>query len=296
MKKSTPFSVAPTAPSPAPESRFLSPTNHAWLMGVLNVTPDSFYAGSRSPLWEDALRLAGHLIAGGADVLDIGGESTRPGAAPVSEAEELSRVIPVIEELHALWPDLVLSIDTQKASVARAALAAGARFVNDVSALRLDPEMASVVAESGAPVILMHMQGTPETMQAAPSYHDIVSEVKSFFEERMAFAARQGIPENHVILDPGIGFGKTTDHNRKLLQHLHVFQSLRRPLLVGVSRKSFIGRLFGGEQSPLAVEERLEGSIAAGLWAVEAGASGLRVHDVGATRQALRVWEEIARP
>lgn len=295
MMKSKPFSVAAQVPSPAPETRFLNPSARAWLMGVVNVTPDSFYAGSRAPSLDDTLRLAGRLIAEGADLLDIGGESTRPGSIPINEAAELARILPVIEALHSRWPDTPLSIDTQKASVARAAFQAGACIINDVSAFRHDPEMVHVVAEAGCPVVLMHMQGTPATMQQAPHYEDVVSDVKSFFEERIAFAERQGVAEDQIILDPGIGFGKTTDHNLSLLRHLQSFRSLGRPLLIGVSRKAFIGRILGGEDSPLAAEERLEGSIAAGLWAVQSGASGLRVHDVGATRQALRVWEGLAR-
>ena len=197
-----------------------------------------------------------------------------------------------------------MSIDTQKAEVARQALAHGANVVNDVSALRHDPAMADVVAAADCPVVLMHMQGTPQTMQQAPRYTNVVDEVKRFFEERLAFAARQSIQEDRVILDPGIGFGKTFEHNKTLMNHLSEFLSFGRPLLVGVSRKSFVGRLQASPPAPLpegeggrrpgeAADDRLEGSLAAGLWAVQQGARGLRVHDVGATKRALSVWEGI---
>ncbi len=293
MKKLMPFSVT-AEPSQAPESRFLFHSKRPWLMGVLNATPDSFYAGSRSTLPQTTLRLAGQLIAEGADLLDIGGESTRPGAPVISESKELYRVLPVIEELRDRWPQMPLSVDTQKAAIARQALAKGASVINDISALRQDTAMAEVVAEAKCPVVLMHMQGTPQTMQAAPHYEDVIGEVKAFFEERIAFAVRAGIAEEKIILDPGIGFGKTLEHNLTLLRRLSDFLSLGRPLLVGVSRKSFIGRMLGHDASPLPVEQRLEGSIAAGLWAIQAGASGLRVHDVGPTRHALQLWQEVS--
>lgn len=289
-----PFSVT-AEPSPALKPNFLSPASPVWLMGVLNATPDSFYSDSRSSSAEQALLQAGRIVAEGADCLDVGGESTRPGSATVSEAQELTRVMPVVEALRVRWPDMPLSIDTQKAVVAREALRRGAWAVNDISALRHDPEMVEVLAEAQCPVVLMHMQGTPATMQAAPRYDDVVSDVKSFLEERLGFAVRQGVTEDRMILDPGIGFGKTTAHNLALLKNLSVLRALGRPLLVGVSRKAFIGRLLGGEESPAAPEERLQGSIAAGLWAVQQGANALRVHDVGATRQALRIWEGVAR-
>ena len=277
-------------------------------MGVLNATPDSFYAGSRG------------LPNEAADIIDIGGESTRPGAEEISVAVELDRVLPVIDAVHERWPDVPLSIDTQKAEVARQALEHGVSVVNDVSALRFDPAMASVVAEAGCPVVLMHMQGTPRTMQARPRYENVVDEVKRFFEERLDFAARQKISEDRIILDPGIGFGKTLEHNMTILKHLSEFLSLGRPILVGVSRKSFIGRLSApspglrhplpkgrgptalvpstgdgrrSDEGILPPEDRLEGSLAAALWAVQQGAKGLRVHDVGATRKAIRIWEAI---
>jgi dihydropteroate synthase len=262
-------------------------------MGVLNVTPDSFYASSRSAHPEAALQAADTMIQEGADLLDIGGESTRPGAPAISSSAELERVGPAIKAISTRWPKIPLSIDTQKAYVARQALACGVSVVNDISALRADPDMAEVVAESGSPVILMHMQGTPQTMQAHPHYDHIVDEVKKFFEERLSYATRHKISETRVILDPGIGFGKTLLHNMLLLKHLSEFRTFGRPILVGASRKSFIGRLLGSEDSPLPPEERLEGSVAAALWAVQEGARGLRVHDVAATCRAVRMWEGI---
>ncbi len=278
-------------------------------MGVLNATPDSFYAGSRAAQSEAALHLAEEMIEEGADIIDIGGESTRPGAEEIPASVELERVLPVINEIYVRWPEILLSIDTQKAEVARQTIARGVGVVNDISALRHDPAMAKVMAESGTPVVLMHMQGTPRTMQAHPSYENVMDEVKRFFEERLAFATRHSIHEDRVILDPGIGFGKTLEHNLTILKHLKEFLSLGRPLLVGVSRKSFIGKLLAsprvgtgplpsgegtarlGEAFP--PEDRLEGSLAAALWAVREGARGLRVHDVGPTRRALQIWEGI---
>jgi dihydropteroate synthase len=262
-------------------------------MGVLNVTPDSFYASSRSAHRQSALQAAEAMIQEGADILDIGGESTRPGAQAISPSVEWERVGSVIEAMSERWPNFPFSIDTQKATVAREAITRGVSVVNDISALRSDPAMAEVVAESESPVILMHMKGTPQTMQAHPHYDHVVDEVKRFFEERLTYAARHHIREERVILDPGIGFGKTLEHNMLLLKHLSEFRSLGRPILVGVSRKSFIGRLLGGEDSPLPPEERLEGSVAAALWAVQEGARGLRVHDVAATHRAVRIWEGI---
>lgn len=293
MKKSIPLSVKVTEPSPAPDTSFLFSNRRTWILGVLNATPDSFYAGSRTTEPESAFRLAEKMIREGADALDVGGESTHPGADEVSASEEIDRILPVIDAIHGRWPSVPLSIDTQKAAVARQALAHGANFINDISALRQDPAMVDVVGEHQCPVVLMHMQGTPKTMQREPLYADVVDDVKNFFYERLAFAAAHGIREERIILDPGIGFGKTLEHNLAILKHLKEFLSFGRPLLVGVSRKSFIGRWLGGSAPPLPPEERLEGSLAAELWAVQAGARGLRVHDVGPTRRALQQWEGI---
>jgi len=252
-------------------------------MGVLNVTPDSFSDGG---LYLDADAAVAHgerLAAEGADLIDVGGESTRPGSEPVPEDEELRRVIPVIGRLAAAT-NVPISIDTSKAAVARAALGAGASFVNDVTALRADPEMAAVVAGSNAELCLMHMQGEPRTMQENPRYDDVVSEVKAFLEQRLAFAVGEGIADTRIWLDPGIGFGKTLEHNLELLRRLVEIAAIGRPVLVGASRKRFIGALTGKAEG-----ERLAGSLAAAVMAFERGASMLRVHDVGPTRSALLV-------
>ena len=252
-------------------------------MGVVNVTPDSFSDGG---LFLDADAAVEHglrLTAEGADILDIGGESTRPGADPVGEDEELRRVVPVIERLAG--GQVRLSIDTTKVPVARVALEAGASLVNDVSALRFDPGMAALVAETGAGCCLMHMLGEPRTMQEDPRYDDVVSEVKAFLEERLAFAVGEGIDEARVWLDPGIGFGKTVEHNLELLRRLDEIVAIGRPVVVGTSRKSFLGKLAGGRDEA----ERLPGTIATNVLALERGASVFRVHDVAQNADALAV-------
>ncbi len=235
------------------------------------------------------------LVEQGANILDIGGESTRPGAEPVGVEEELRRVVPVVEGLSRRVATTQISIDTSKAAVAQAAIGAGATLVNDVSALRADPEMAAVVAESGADCCLMHMLGEPRTMQRGvdgSSYADVVDEVKAFLEERMAFAVGEGIEERRILLDPGIGFGKTVAHNLELLRRMEELVALGRPVVVGTSRKSFLGRLTG-ELSPsggsAAPDERLPGTIATNVMALERGASVFRVHDVAPLAAALAV-------
>jgi dihydropteroate synthase len=254
------------------------------LMGVLNVTPDSFSDGGLYLQAEDAIARGEQLLEEGADIIDVGGESTRPGAEPVSAEQELERVAPVIEGLARRHPGAAISIDTSKAAVARAALAAGARLVNDVSALRADPQMAGLVAASGADCVLMHMQGEPRTMQLEPRYDDVVDEVKAFLAERLQFALREGVAEERVLLDPGIGFGKTAAHNLELLRRLDELTELGRPLVIGTSRKSFLGRITGAE-----VGERLAGTIASNVLAYERGASVFRVHEVAPAREALAV-------
>lgn len=253
------------------------------VMGVVNVTSDSFYDGGRYIDLNKAVAHALHLVEQGADILDIGGESTRPGASSVDEQEERARVIPVVAEL-ARRVTVPISVDTTKSGVARAALDAGASIINDVSALRCDGAMASVVARSGAAVVLMHMQGTPQTMQVAPQYHDVVAEVADFLEERMNVAVDAGIPKSHIVLDPGIGFGKLLEHNLAILDRLSEFMKLSRPMLVGVSRKSFIGQLVG--RPP---EHREWGTAAAVAIAVDRGAGILRVHDVAAMAEVVTV-------
>jgi len=256
------------------------------LMGVLNVTPDSFSDAGRHLDPDAAVEQGRRLVEEGAAIVDVGGESTRPGAEPVPAAFELERTIPVIERLAAgrdTGPAGVrVSIDTTKAEVAAAALGVGARIVNDVSAFRFEPETAGLVAGAGATCVLMHMLGEPRTMQAGPRYEDVVSEVKAFLEERLAFAVAEGVPEKHVWLDPGIGFGKTLDHNLELLARLDEIVALGRPLVIGTSRKSFLGRLTGREGG-----ERLPGTIATNVLALAAGASVFRVHDVGEVADAL---------
>jgi dihydropteroate synthase len=253
-------------------------------MGIVNVTPDSFSDGGR---WLDAGLAVRHgleLEAEGAAILDVGGESTRPGAEPVSESEELRRVMPVIEGLITGGTRARISIDTSKASVAAAAVRAGAAVVNDVTALRSDPAMTEVIASSGAEVCLMHMLGEPRTMQDHPHYDDVVSDVKAFLEARMAFAVGEGIAEERILLDPGIGFGKTLAHNLELLRRLGELVALGRPVVVGASRKSFLGRLTGRE-----VDDRVAATVAVNVLAFERGARVFRVHDVAPTHDALQV-------
>jgi dihydropteroate synthase len=251
-------------------------------MGVVNVTPDSFSDGG---LYLDPAAAIAHgeeLANAGAAILDVGGESTRPGAEPVAEAEELARVLPVVEGLAG--GEATISVDTSKAAVAAAALDGGAEIVNDVTALRGDPEMAALCAERGATVVLMHMAGSPRTMQRDPHYDDVVAEVDSFLAERMAVAIATGIAEERIWLDPGIGFGKTAAHNLELLRRLSELRELGRPLVVGASRKSFIGKVDGSEAG-----ERLGGTIASSVLAAAEGAEVLRVHDVAEVGQAMAV-------
>ncbi|MDB4341893.1 dihydropteroate synthase [bacterium] len=257
------------------------------VMGIVNTTPDSFADGGQFLNSGSAVDHALRLADEGAEIIDIGGESTRPGSAPVSEEEELRRVVPVIERL-AKRSEIALSVDTQKPVVAKAALDAGASIVNDVAANRESPQMWQVVAGAGAGYICMHMRGTPQTMQAKPRYDDVVREVGGFFKKRLARLAEHGVSDAQVALDPGIGFGKTLDHNIKLLSRLNKFSVTERPLLVGVSRKSFIENLLG---TPL--EDRLPASLACAVWSVAEGANIVRVHDVAETVQAVRMAEAL---
>jgi len=252
------------------------------VMGVVNVTPDSFSDGGLFLDPEAAVAHGRELIEAGAEILDVGGESTRPGAEPVGEDEELRRVVPVIEGLRD--GSSRISIDTSKAAVAAAALKTGAEIVNDVTALRGDPEMAALCADRGATVVLMHMLGEPRTMQDNPRYDDVVADVKAFLAQRLEAAVAAGIEEDRVWLDPGIGFGKTGAHNMELLRRLGELRDLGRPLVVGTSRKSFIGKVDG---SP--ADQRLGGTIASSVLAATEGADVLRVHDVAEVRQALTV-------
>ena len=255
------------------------------IMGVVNVTPDSFSDGGRYFDAQAAIAHGLEIEAEGASILDVGGESTRPGADPVPEDEELRRVMPVIEGLIERGTAAKISIDTSKARVAARALQDGATLVNDVTALRGDPDMAGVVAGAGADCCLMHMLGDPRTMQRDPHYDDVVGDIKAFLEERMAFAIKSGIAEERILIDPGIGFGKTTEHNLELLRRLEEFLELGRPLVIGTSRKTFLGRLTGRE----APGERVAGTIATNVMAYERGARIFRVHDVGPVHDALTV-------
>ncbi|MEW5994890.1 MAG: dihydropteroate synthase [Candidatus Zixiibacteriota bacterium] len=259
------------------------------VMGVLNVTPDSFSDGGRYVDTEDAVARAREMIAQGADIIDIGGESSRPGAEPVSGEEEQRRVIPVIELLRR-ETDVPISIDTYKSATARAAIDAGADMVNDISALRFDGDMVTLAAQTGVPVVLMHMLGTPRDMQDNPCYENCVEEIAAFFAERIAYCENGGIERRQIILDPGIGFGKRVSDNLEILARLPRFTQFDLPLLVGASRKSFIGKVHSAGTS---ADRRLGGSIAAAVAAVLSGADIVRVHDVAETVEALRVLQAI---
>jgi len=271
---------------PAIEERFERPS----VMGVVNVTPDSFSDGGVNFDADTAIASARRMAADGAALVDVGGESTRPGAEGVSESEELRRVLPVLE---AVARELPVSIDTTKAAVALAALELGTELVNDVTALRGDPSLAEVVAESGAYLCLMHMQGEPRTMQADPQYDDVASEVASFLEERLRFAVAAGIAEERIALDPGIGFGKTLQHNFELVRRLDVLLSLGRPVVIGLSRKRSLGRLLG---DPDATTGSTAASVGAAVAAYERGATILRVHDVREHVEALAAARAVADP
>ena len=256
-------------------------------MGVLNLTPDSFYDGDAYPSVEDAVARALAMEEAGAGIIDLGGESSRPGARAVTAEDELGRVLPVLERL-AKRLTVPLSIDTYKAAVARRALDAGAQIVNDISALRLDPGLASVVADSSGPYIMMHMQGTPGTMQARPSYRDVPGEIKEFFRERIEWAEREGIAFDRVIIDPGIGFGKTLEHNLEIIAGLESLAELTRPIMVGPSRKSFIGAIL--DQEP---DDRLWGTAGAVAACIARGAQIIRVHDVKEMKDLAVVMDRI---
>jgi len=257
------------------------------VMAVLNVTPDSFSDGGRALSVDDALEHARRLIAEGADLLDLGGESTRPGAEPVAVSEELRRVVPVVERLASETP-VPISIDTSKAEVARAALERGASIVNDVTALEGDPKMLRVVEEFGAGVVLMHMRGTPRTMQINPCYDDVVGEVYEYLAGRIAWCEAHRIPRVRLAIDPGIGFGKTLEHNLELLRNLERFASLGCAVVIGTSRKGFLGKLTGRD-----VAGREVASVVSSLAACVQGASVVRVHDVGPMVDAIKVWTAI---
>ncbi|HMI70536.1 MAG TPA: dihydropteroate synthase [Solirubrobacteraceae bacterium] len=253
------------------------------IMGILNVTPDSFSDGGEWFDFDEAVEHGRTLVAEGADILDVGGESTRPGAAPVALDEELRRVVPVIRVLREVGAQL--SIDTMKLTVAEAAVEAGATFVNDVTAFRHEPEIAGFVADHGCDCCLMHMLGEPRTMQDDPRYEDVVDDVRAFLEERAEFAVGEGVREERIMVDPGIGFGKTLDHNLELLRRLDEIVAVGFPVVVGTSRKSFLGRLTGREDP----HDRVAATVATTVLALERGAAVFRVHDVAPTKDALTV-------
>ncbi|WP_432255802.1 dihydropteroate synthase [Limimaricola sp. AA108-03] len=261
------------------------------LMGILNVTPDSFSDGGDHAGHAEAVARARAMVEEGAEILDIGGESTRPGAQAVAVDEEMARVVPVVAALRAAGLTVPISIDTRNAATARAALAEGADMINDVSALTHDPGMAGVVAEAGVPICLMHAKGTPQEMQRAPRYDDVLAEVMDALGDRIEAAVAAGIPHDRILVDPGIGFGKDLGHNLALLQSLTAFHGFGLPLLIGVSRKRFIGTI-GGAEAP---KDRMPGSIAVALWAVRQGAQVIRVHDIKETRQALDLQHALMR-
>lgn len=260
------------------------------LMGVLNVTPDSFSDGGLHFDKSSAVERALEMADDGADIIDIGGESTRPGSDPVPPEEEIRRTVPVIETI-AKKVTCPISIDTYRADVARQALAAGASIVNDISGMRFDPLMPKVVSDFNVPVIIMHMKGTPKDMQSNPTYESLIKEIMGYFEERLRFAADSGISTDLIVLDPGIGFGKTFDHNLIILNNLHEFMRLGRPLLIGPSRKAFLGRLLNGA----APGERMEGTAAAVAISIIKGADIVRVHDVKEMTKVARVADAIKR-
>ncbi len=259
------------------------------VMGVLNVTPDSFSDGGKYLMWDAAEARVREMIGEGADIIDIGGESTRPGSEAVSLEEELERVVPIIKAIRQ-FSDIPISIDTTKAEVARQAISAGADIINDVSALRSDVQMIEVVRQSGAPIILMHMLGSPKTMQANPHYDDCVKEVVLFLSERIEYCESHGIARDKIIIDPGVGFGKRLKDNLAIMQNLGEFKRLGYPVLIGTSRKSFIGMITGKKDEP---EKRIGGSVASALLAIMKGADIIRVHDVAATVEAVKVLKAI---
>ena len=271
-------------------------TNNGWscgeetgIMGIINVTPDSFSDGGKYANVEATVMRAKQMVADGADIIDIGGESSRPGAEPITANEECRRVIPVVQAL-AEQSQIPISVDTYKAKVAREALSAGACVINDITALHGDPNMCQIVADAQAGVILMHMQGVPATMQKAPTYQNVVTEVHAWLTEVASQAVDRGIDSSRIMIDPGIGFGKTFGHNLEILRHLMQFRGIGYPMLVGVSRKKFIGRILD-----LPVHQREEGTAATVAWSIINGANVVRVHDVAKMKQVAQVIDTICR-
>jgi len=287
VQQAVPWVQRPEMEVELADGRALNSADRPLLMGIINVTPDSFSDGGRYFDHDAAVERGLRLARDGADILDVGGESTRPGSTPVDPEDEQERVVPVVEELAAEC-DVPISIDTRKAAVAAAALYAGADIVNDVSALRYDPSMATLLASRGAPVCLMHMQGTPQNMQDNPTYDEVVSDVRDWLAGRVEAAVEAGIERDRVIIDPGFGFGKTVGHNLEMMRRLHEFHDLGQPLLVGTSRKSMIGAVL-----EVGTDERLSGTLATVCCAAMSGAHIMRVHDVAPVRQALQMCEAV---
>ncbi|WP_218783504.1 dihydropteroate synthase [Clostridium botulinum] len=261
------------------------------VMGIINCTPDSFYEGSRKNSLEEALKTAERMLKEGAEILDIGGESTRPGSDPVDEEEEIKRVVPVIREIKNKFKDAIISIDTYRANTAKAAIEAGADIVNDISAMNYDENMVKVVKEYNVPVILMHVKGKPKDMQIDPVYENLMKEIHFYFNERIEYCKSHGIAEDKIILDPGIGFGKTVEHNLKIMNRIEELKSFNLPVLLAASRKATIGKVLGN----LSTEERLEGTIALSCLAVDSGLQMVRVHDVKENIRAIRMLESVRK-
>jgi len=257
-------------------------------MGILNVTPDSFSDGGKFNRLDLAVKHVQRMLENGADIIDIGGESTRPGSDPVSTNEELNRIIPIINEVKKTSNDILVSVDTYKSAVAKEAIKAGADIINDISGLAFDQDMAPLLAKNDIPVIIMHIQGKPKTMQQNISYNDLINDIKQYFKIRCDYAIKSGIKKNNIILDPGIGFGKTFNHNYELLKNLKIFKDMAYPLLIGPSRKAFIGDVL-----KLPPEERVEGTIATVVAGILNGANIVRVHDVKENKRAIIVTENI---
>ena len=271
-----------------PNHRFLN-FDRPLVMGILNVTPDSFSDGGKYPGPNDAVNRARQMVNDGADIIDIGGESSRPGSDPVGLDEELKRVIPIIKKIRE-HSNIPISIDTTKAEVANQAISTGADIVNDISALRFDREMVDVIAENRTPVVLMHMLGKPKTMQIEPTYFDCVNEIMQFFSERIHFCLNNGIPREKIILDTGIGFGKRLIDNLTIINKIEQFKTFGCPVLLGASRKSFIGMITGDKKYP---EKRIGGSLAAAIIAIQNGVDILRVHDIAETIEAIKLIKEL---
>ncbi len=261
-----------------------------YVMGILNVTPDSFYDGGRYVSMDVAMRRVERMISEGADIIDVGGESTRPGADPVPLETELERVVPVVKAIRDRFPDILISVDTYKSAVARQALEAGADIVNDISGLQFDPEMARVAAEFGSYVVIMHIKGTPKDMQVNPEYGDVIAEITDYFHRQIDYGVRNGIERGKIILDPGIGFGKKLWHNLRILNEIERFRDeFELPILIGASRKSMIGMVLGN----VPPEQRLEGTIAISAYCAMKGVDIVRVHDVKPNVMAVRMVEAI---